>query len=455
MEINDNRPNTTNIVNKAGLQNMCTNMSLYESSLSKLLVTINETKAEIFQRLNNISEVVDSEYTKFSIRANFFQEIASKKIVVLENEESCKAFNFNTSILEEMKIYERDVNEALELVDKMEGARTYMCDLLQCAIDQKPEIDCKPSEFNHEEIEQNYLSNNLYNYTQTQNPLTEIENIGFDLNSCTNQNTFHLDHKEEDHGKLNSIIDNILEQNKVKVPRAVNICAKLSKKVRKLYLDGYYQELIYSSKYDGFWNSFQKLDFCEFAHQIKNWARSKGYDEYANYSWFKMVRILKEKIRYKYTWERSVDFYRPGRSIVDEIKSQMVMKWVKFKIVPKKNVLYRKSKIRKLANRYFKYYFYNIGKNSKPRASYCIYGQIHSVDSMSRIIWTHAESQCFDYVAIKGYTFEEDLFSNLELDDNWETNMTETFSTKMIKRAQVLEDLRKEYARIVLAYIAL
>jgi hypothetical protein len=198
------------------------------------------------------------------------------------------------------------------------------------------------------------------------------------------------------------------------------------------------------------WRSIPDKVYLDFAKGIKNFAAENGYKRF-NICPYSLERILRNLIRVKYTSINFVDYISPEDEIhTEKIRGALRKSLIKFKfIVNRGNSSNFYKPVKRMKNMFLYYFFKKDDKNT-----FKFYGEIRSIYRFdNHFFWNEALKTKYDYLSWKSYQHEEDLMRNFDYDAGFQHNLQFSFVEEMGQKIRELDEIRKEYARLVLNYM--
>lgn len=438
------------------IDNIYTTASEYINNLKKEKEALEQKKTDIFDSINSVMASLTTDLAIFENKFELLTEVLTKKKTVLEGKDK-KKINFSTTPIEEAKIFKYNTEDYLKLINQIENTKVYLNDIQLLVVQQAP------SEFSVESQESHRLTNIPINLTQIQNLSQDIlmkfnshkANENIDKSEKINEQISE-EETEVEYSKFispyYSFIDVQDSYLKGKFQASIIKNNLLSKTIRKNFLDGNYHDFLFNPKYEDLWENISDDAYRAFAKEIRKFAKRQGYDRYI-LPIIQLEYFLKFLIRVKYTSKHSVDLISPhGGPKSDIIRDTLTKSWIKVKFVLNHDYTNKFLQRFRRINRMFTYYFSKrYGHNT-----YIVYGKIRSYyHFITYFFYNQAFKDKYDFISVKSFQHEEDLMKNFQEDTGFRHNLEESFIQEWEEKIRELDDIRKEFARIVLNYLVI
>jgi hypothetical protein len=450
------------------IENISLTSSELTENLKKEKEAMEKKRTEIFDSVNLLIDKHILNFTKYEKKAEIFSEILSKKKMILSEKERIK-FNYSKSVIEETKIFKDLTEEYLYLILKFESTKVLLDDILSDFLDR-----AKINQENGSQVSnQDYICNLPFSLPLSQTQYLSQDNLKNKLCSLKLSQKSEVNIKEKKKDEFPNVIEdpeleisnflapykevNFADDYFLKVnSKNQNVVIKnkeFSKKIRENFLETNYHDFLFNPKYEDIWQSIPEEVYKSFAKELKYFAKEKGYEKWIKVSVSKIEYFLKNQVRGRYTRKYSIDYISPDGEPKSEIhKNAHIKSWIKVKYVaneehaPKLKKQF--GKIKCLFNYYFtKKYDHN---------TIIIYGEIRSYFRfINYSFWNAALKNKFDYISMKSFQHEEDLMKYYLEDFGFQHNLKESFIEDFRERVRQLDDMRREYARIVLNYLVI
>ena len=441
------------------LENISETESEYFQNLKNEKIILENLRVEIIDKVTSLTDLINTDFEIYEATSNLFNEVLERKKLILKDNNNSKVSSSN--IPEEAKIFRYCTQEYLKILNKIENSKAYLNDIISMVIVQAPVMSNTTSQDNM------HSSNNLLNMSQleklSQENFIKLPNKHSKENNLDNKAEipdFKESHEEKGHRftQIVCVPDDLPKDVheafiNANLPQKIVKNAKLSKKIRKDYIESNYNDLLFNPKYEQIWESIPEELYRFFTGEIRKFAFKNNYKKYmtrANY----IMAYIKKFIRVKYTLIKGVDYVSPdGGFFVKRIKGGHNKKWVKMKMVLKTDQNVTKfhkgiGNIKKI----FNYYFY---KRYDER-TFKLYGELKSFSRLNDYtIWIEAFKDKYEFICFKCYQQEEDLMKRFNYNSNFRHNLDSSFVDEMNEKIKELEEIRKEYARLVLNYLVI
>ena len=440
------------------LQNMLETASESFQNLKNEKITLDNLRVEIIDIVTSLTELINTEFDIFELTSNLLKDILEKKKQVIKDNSNSKTPP--TNISEEAKIFRYCTQDYLKILNKIENSKAYLNDIRSMVIVQAPVM----SNLASQEILQS--SNNHFNLRQL-DKLSQ-ENFLKLPNQCSKENNpdnkaevpeskENLEEKGHRFTQIVCVPDDLPKDIheafiNANLPQKIVKNVKLSKKIRKDYIEANYNDLLYNPKYEQIWENIPEEVYRFFTGEIRKFAIKNNYQKYIKRSNVIMT-FIRKFLRVKYTLIKGVDYVSPdGGFFVDKIKAGYTKKWIKIKMVLNIDNVTKHHKSIGYIRKMFNYYFYKRYNSN----TFKLYGEIKHYHRLNDYtLWNEAFKDKYDYICFKCYQHEEDLMKRFNYHSNFRHNLDSSFVEEMNERIKEFEEIRKEYARLVLNYLVI
>ena len=225
----------------------------------------------------------------------------------------------------------------------------------------------------------------------------------------------------------------------------------MPKQVRTLkrrYLDGQFEEILFEPKFDDIFNNLSILDRQMMTRSMKVFIEHNNYKLYLGK---KRNDFLEKKIRLKYKKIMSFDFINNNGGFTQKTIVEIPLhnfRYIKMKIIPEDKDKFFQKIFPELLSRFDNYYYKSIGNGFK------LYGVARTPDLITNFFYREAlYPKHVNILVLKHFYFVEDVFKKLSWEGVDEHNFSDNQLDEMEDKILELQSIRKEYVRLVIERI--